>query len=1016
LGQWSLALSPETPDDVRAKLGFFGHVAIVRGAVDVDTLGDAILPRARYVGVLRQKGVGDDLTLSGSAMVFWLGDEDGKGHVIETPVVLTSATIAASAAAILPPTVTVGTIYPLANPAARYTGKHVYQSPREALQIICDAFGVEFRVNANATVDVGRPDQLYNTTAPDSIIVRNGAGSDVDLTAVSGSYDTEQGVFDYSSRVLLLGQSTGEGGEAGDVFVTGAADAPVVPYKDMRGNPVKMTRIISESGQTEGSVQARAQLQLNRFNRSTRALAVDADQYQADGVFVVGDGTYVYDPDAGVVDTAREIPFRGELLHPDLIRISSVTWPISEGHTVAFRTDSGVWLDLTRWVQWEAGSSGGGLGTSGLSEIIVGDLPRSLTSPSGNAVQDRVDAAQPTTGDASIPKAPTGLTRTTTTAFGTWGEQIAYIKPSWQAVTQNTDNTAITDLSHYEVRHRAQFRAPGWSGTELTSDLTLDVVAAPGLMYDLEVRAVDKAGNGSDWVAFEPIMAATDSGAPPAPADPVVTSNLGQLKILYIGTDNLGNPMPADTLSVGVYVAPVEDFEIDDVDVEHVTDLNPFIEGYAFGKTPYWTTVWVRLFAIDAAGNLSASSAAMPSYTFPVLSDDIFAGAVGSEKLADLAVITAKINDLAVNNAKIGNVAVGKLTAGIMSADVTISGRFTTALTGARVELNALGFQKYDAGGQLMVSITGSDALLTGRYRSAVSGRRIEMGSGGGVGEIDFYAPDNAVSFLRSYTDGTMGREGLQLGTQVSGASGTWNSIFYNQQEWASYQTKIHDFVFQDSWSVIQTANQGVSLGTFRMQINPTGWALRAGISTDPSRYVSYDFLNGHFSWNFGAARAEVTAPLVSTASPALVLGAADGYGAILRASTSGGVFFDVRTIFDNGFLGLRAGAYVENSDARGKTAIKDAPISDALTKLAGIKAKKFRRKDAKSRSVVNEAGETVVIHEDGDEELGAIAQELPAEVVHSSAEGELGANHMGLILLAIAGIQELDARTKGKK
>jgi hypothetical protein len=64
---------------------------------------------------------------------------------------------------------------------------------------------------------------------------------------------------------------------------------------------------------------------------------------------------------------------------------------------------------------------------------------------------------------------------------------------------------------------------------------------------------------------------------------------------------------------------------------------------------------------------------------------------------------------------------VGKLTAGTMSADVVVGGRFATALTGARVEMNSLGFQKFDTDGVTkLISLTGTEALLTGTYKTAL--------------------------------------------------------------------------------------------------------------------------------------------------------------------------------------------------------------------------------------------------------------------------------------------------------
>lgn len=102
--------------------------------------------------------------------------------------------------------------------------------------------------------------------------------------------------------------------------------------------------------------------------------------------------------------------------------------------------------------------------------------------------------------------------------------------------------------------------------------------------------------------------------------------------------------------------------------------------------------------------------------------------AVISAKIADLAVGTAKIADLAVNSAKIANVTADKITAGVMSAAVTISGRIATALTGARVEINSTGLKAYNSGGVNTVAInTDGSATVSGTYQTAPSGRRLEI-------------------------------------------------------------------------------------------------------------------------------------------------------------------------------------------------------------------------------------------------------------------------------------------------
>lgn len=82
---------------------------------------------------------------------------------------------------------------------------------------------------------------------------------------------------------------------------------------------------------------------------------------------------------------------------------------------------------------------------------------------------------------------------------------------------------------------------------------------------------------------------------------------------------------------------------------------------------------------------------------------------------------------------KAANIAADAITAnmvnaGTLSAQITLSGRIATALTGARVQIDSAGLKAYNAAGTVTVSIdTAGSALITGTYQTATSGRRLEI-------------------------------------------------------------------------------------------------------------------------------------------------------------------------------------------------------------------------------------------------------------------------------------------------
>lgn len=1035
LGSWSLTLVDDTPRSITDQLGFFGHIGIWRGRVDVEQSDDAtLLATARYVGVLREKPTGPR-SLEGAGMIYWLGDEDGKGAVLESPVVFNAATLTECVTRLLPPAVTVGTIH---DPGGTYTGTHQWQTPRAVLDTICAAFGVEYRVNNNGTIDVGTQAQLYGSTTSTIISARNIGGQDFDLTSLGGTFTTDTSVIDYSDRVVLLGQKTDNAGNSTS-FVEASASATTSPYKDLHGNTVHVTRTVSDAGQTDASAPAAAQLQLNEFNRAKRALSIRAEDYDTTGTAVVGQNAYVFDPENGLVDTTQQLDFRGELIFPQLIRISALQWSVTAGHTVAFRTQDGVWVDLTRYVSWDPGSD----------EITVGDLPRTLTT-SSNPVLTQTQAAP----DSSVPDAPTGLALSTTSVESAKGQSTATVTASWTAPAQNTDGSVIQDLSYYLVQYRWHGRAPLWD-TRIAPTTTIDIPGlAVGLVYDVQVAAVDTTGHVSAYTPVAQITAAPDQTAPNAPSDPTVSSYLGQLRISWDGKDNTGAAMPPDFALVEVHVSATSGFTPDSSPGSATLVSELSTAGVAYATAPYGATRYVKLVAVDNSQNRSAPSNQVSGSTVQVADGDIQA------------------------------LSVGKLTAGTMSADVVIGGRFATALTGARVELNSLGLQKFDTDGVTkLISLTGTEELLTGTYKTAASGRRIEMGSGGTTGEIDFYAPDGTKSVLLAYTEST-GLEAMQFGIPIPGvpvstSSPLWNKINLNNDHsgWSSYRANKHEFVFggannasgADSstpgyFSVYETSDYGAT-GTVRLQIAPGSFGYwdslgherltidttRIGFwdgNTTPRMFLwqnqNVDFelydstvLREHhegdrFDYHFGNVPSGQLAGFYGLAfqggygSGVLRLACSNGQAANFKIwNDANGTWFECKDWTDTNWLGVRAAAFTVISDAGAKQEIGDYEGS-ALDVIRAAKVRTYRRRDVQgprlrmeeteidggriSKRTVPGGDHTPV---PGPVEIGLVAQEAPEQIVRAARED--GSDPMidlyQLAVLTLKATQELDQR-----
>lgn len=432
LGSWEVLLSG-APREITSALDHFGHVAITDSRIDIRAYGDEALKAARYVGVKRaHKRTQGGFEFSGVSMAVWLGDEDDKGAILEEKVQLAGANFATAIGALLPESITEGTLYAV---NGSYSGTHRWESPRNAIEYVCDVFGAEFRVNGDGTLDAGLPDDLFEAT-PRAIVLAREIGRDIDITTLEGDTESEADVIDWSSRVVLLAEGEGES------IKTGAAEIDTNPYLDLYGNPVKRTRIISESGTSETNAETRAQLHLNRFSSQKDVVRLSSVSHEIIGPVNVGDTVYVYDPDTGFVDPANEVVFRGRLLYPMQLRIVGMSLPVAPDYGVYFRRNDGEWLDLSDWVVYEDGDV----------TVDVGARGKRLTK-SGEDPNPRTNLPDDPTADDVAPKTPEFFDFTTSTYEDAEGRTRAVIRAAWDQPL-NEDDTVVEDGEYYVIRYR----------------------------------------------------------------------------------------------------------------------------------------------------------------------------------------------------------------------------------------------------------------------------------------------------------------------------------------------------------------------------------------------------------------------------------------------------------------------------------------------------------------------------------------------------------------------------------
>lgn len=723
LGSWSLTLDENTPKTVLDAIQYFGHVMIDVGNSDVGFLNDGLLKSARYVGQLRDKDFkGTSNSIGGAGMSVWMGDSDQKGQVFESALVLTGASFITAMTAVIPSCLHVGTLF--GTVAGTISTTFQYTDPRSAADYIASTMGGVWRVNGDGTVDAGLSSDLYRTT-PICALVRNGAGVDMKLRALPGTFDAASDVEDFTTRVLLLGQGDG----ASVVDATADIVGGLNPYLDMFGGTIKLTRMVSESDTDAINAPARAQLQLNRFTSTRDALTLSTTDYDIKGELLIGDNIYVYDPSTGLVDLNNEVIFRGERLNPIVLPCTGITWPVVPGMMVGYRDGHGVWTDLTPYVTWESGST----------TVEVGGYDRSLvstTEPIGSRPLP----------DTSVPNAPTWVTPFIQAVYQSPinGNTRGQVQLVWNEPT-NTDGSTILDGDHYEIRWRqsttpifpstwAQLAGSTW-GSEAAdpwgqpiqypvSQWNMLVVPfdqlhvmieelLPSHPYEAQIRAVDTASppNFGNWSANTAWQTTDDTIAPQTPAPPAVAASLIAVQI----THTLG------AATGGTYNL--------DPDMHHLE-----IHGqYEPTFTPSDSTLLGKLIAnsslligqIPAVGTFQVSSVA-PIY-FKVIAVDT----AGNKSLpSTAAVVTA----LLIDDQHVSSLTASKITAGTITAAILMAGSISTALSGQRVQLDSTGLKAFNAAGlnTIQINADGSCSIIVnGNIQLPVGGKILD-----GVGNI----------------------------------------------------------------------------------------------------------------------------------------------------------------------------------------------------------------------------------------------------------------------------------------
>lgn len=384
-GRFHIELTDNYPDRIASAIGLFDHVVITPTPVDVDALGDAaILSQSIYTGVITAK---PSLRIfEGADLSWWLGTDQGLGDILNTAVSLVANTLTQWITALLPASLTLGTI----TNTSTLTNSYQWITRREAIDAVCRAVSAEWRVNPNGTLDAAAKAVLFATPSPSSgiVVTRKAEGVDGALRGLDASLlvpgsDVEQ----FTTTVYALGQGTGPA-----VLNSVALMDVANPYKDLLNGVVVMERIVSAPSDPSAVTGNIASAVLGQFHFARREITLASDTYTVTRFIHPGDEVYVYDLRAGLTDPANQIDWRGELIAPIKQRVLALTWPLERGCGVYLRKSGATptYIDLTPYIAWEDGDVQWEIGAGSRLAIGSGENLGTAYLPTTAEVADRV--------------------------------------------------------------------------------------------------------------------------------------------------------------------------------------------------------------------------------------------------------------------------------------------------------------------------------------------------------------------------------------------------------------------------------------------------------------------------------------------------------------------------------------------------------------------------------------------------------------------------------------------------
>ena len=715
-----------------------------------------------------------------------------------------------------------------------YNGEHYVESVYSAINTVSEQLGTEYRVNTTGTLDAGLKDVLFEghgTNEPPAIIVRDVSGEDPAISGLTPEQITAQfDAEDYVSGVELLTQAEGSSQQADHA----EAFDNNIPYKDLFGADLERVQFVGENNIPNIQRTDRAQAYLNEFKKVKKTLSLSLEEYDLQGDFSVGDMIYVYDPEIRFEDTEAkriedgrsslfEVAYRGQIINPEKIRITGITWPIKDGYGVYLRKVASSspyrveYIDLSDYVSWESGNT----------QLDIGDLQKRIGEDLrfSSAVTGVVSGTRQT--GVRKPRHPDTLVEgslklTSATVQDDLGRDNAIIFVQWEEPTYDNGSPVQNGLQ-YQIEWKPSNTTGDYQSSFVTwsssNDFTIEGLQL-NTSYDVRVIAILTNANSSD-PATGTVTTALDTNAPSKPG-PAATIAAGALRVQIVhnlgrAEDDDGNAIGSivdftlerDTHHLNVYASTTSGFSLSSANDKEQHKVGELNVGSASIKhqipvvgeiqMPNGSTHYFRFTAVDNAGNESTPS------------DEQSANGnlVATANISDAAITTAKINNLAVTDAKIDTLNAGKITAGTISGQEIIVGTNTSD----------------------------SAVIKSSNYSTGSAGWKIDSD-----GTVEFES-----GTFRGNLDGAGGTfSGTISANQVTGGTLDFNSVTAGNLDFSSLSVQAGDIVAEiAAGEITDSLIGGVSVGKLTAG-SIVGNSITLGSGSDTSGSISsHNFSSG---------------------------------------------------------------------------------------------------------------------------------------------------------------------------